>query len=321
LNSVKIPSWLWTVTRIFVSAVLIDWLVFHYDWNEVFAAVRNVPIMVIGLSMFVMLLSQAGTAWRLQALLAAQAIKMSYFFILRLNFTGLFAGNFLPSTIGGDALKFILLARYGAKKKAVFASLAVDRLISMASMMFFFPIAWSAAESFQLKANTGVLVLAAAIGLVMISAVGAGYFFYRKGVLQNPPPAWIKKVSQIIADVKTIAAAWAAQPIILLLAILISVCAILCSFLAGWLLLSWGLNIKIALLDWITVSVLVYFISLLPVSINGWGLQETGIVVLLSHYGALPEKALTYAVLIRILTMAVSLPGVFGIFGLNMKKQ
>jgi len=299
------------LVRVFVSAALIGWLVFRYDWGEVFAAIRSIPVTVIVLSVFIMLVSQAVMARRLQVLLAAQAIKMSYFYVLWLNFTGLFAGNFLPSTVGGDALKLILLARAGARKTAAIASLAVDRLISMASMVFFLPIALFSTKSFQLRAGSEVIYTAGAIGLGVVLVVGVVYYFYHKIIHQNQPPAWIIRVLQIVAEIKAIASTWAAQPKILLLALLLSVCTILCSFLAGWLLLSWGLNIKITPLEWIAVSVLVYFISMLPVSINGWGLQETSIVVLLSHYGASQENALTFAVLIRILTMVVSLPGAF----------
>jgi len=308
------------VVRVFVSAGLIGWLVFRYDWGEVFAAIRSVPVTVVGFSLFTMLVSQVVTARRLQALLAAQAINLSYFYILRLNFTGLFAGNYLPSTVGGDALKLIILARTGVIKTAAVASLAADRLISMASMVFFLPVTLSAAESFQLRAGSATILTAGAAGLSVALSAGIVYYFYRKGAHQNQPSAGIKRVVQIVTEIKTIAAAWVAQPRTLLMVILLSVFSILCGFLAGWLLLSWGLNIKIAPLEWIAVSVLVYFISVLPVSINGWGLQETGIVFLLSHYGASPEKALTFAVLIRILMLAVSLPGAFGMLVSNTRE-
>jgi len=55
---------------------------------------------------------------------------------------------------------------------------------------------------------------------------------------------------------------------------------------------------------------LTYFITLIPISINGYGLQELSFTFLMSNVAGLaPVASLTVAVLIRAYFMLSSLPG------------
>ena len=56
---------------------------------------------------------------------------------------------------------------------------------------------------------------------------------------------------------------------------------------------------------------LVYFVTLLPFSINGLGIQEVTLAFFFSNFGGIAlESGLTLALLIRTLMMLASLPGV-----------
>jgi hypothetical protein len=55
---------------------------------------------------------------------------------------------------------------------------------------------------------------------------------------------------------------------------------------------------------------LAYFVTLVPISINGYGVQELSLTFLFSAVGGLSTAAsLTIAVLIRLLYLTASLPG------------
>ena len=63
-------------------------------------------------------------------------------------------------------------------------------------------------------------------------------------------------------------------------------------------------------------------LTLLPVSINGLGLQELSIAVLFSSFGGVSEHAgLALAVLMRMLYMLASLPGALFLPGLLLRRQ
>jgi glycosyltransferase 2 family protein len=314
LKPLNIPSWFWTLIRVIVSTGLIVWLVFHYNWGEVLTALIHVPAYVLAIGLIFLFASQAVTARRLQVLLAGQTIELNYLYVLKLNFAGLFASNYLPSTIGGDAFKLILLARDGARKTIAATSIAADRLISVASMVFFFPSIYSLIGLFRVRIGLPDLkITIAASALLLVLLVLALFIYRKKDLVTNNLPSWAKSLLIITSDIKEIANIWFAKPQTILMVIFLSISSFLCSFFATWLLLSWGLGIKIQPVEWIAISVLVYLITILPISVNGLGLQETGFVYLLSQFGAAPERSLTFALLIRLLTMAVSLPGIVSV--------
>jgi uncharacterized membrane protein YbhN (UPF0104 family) len=59
---------------------------------------------------------------------------------------------------------------------------------------------------------------------------------------------------------------------------------------------------------------LTYFVTLIPISINGFGVQELSLTLLLSEFGGLSQsESLTIAILIRALFIITSLPGAFSL--------
>jgi hypothetical protein len=57
---------------------------------------------------------------------------------------------------------------------------------------------------------------------------------------------------------------------------------------------------------------LTYFITLIPISINGYGLQELSFTFFMSHVAGLtPAVSLSVAVLLRAYSILASLPGAF----------
>jgi uncharacterized membrane protein YbhN (UPF0104 family) len=62
---------------------------------------------------------------------------------------------------------------------------------------------------------------------------------------------------------------------------------------------------------------LVYFVTLLPISINGYGLQELSMTLIFSHYaGVSLASGITAALIFRTLMILVSLPGALFVPGI-----
>lgn len=92
----------------------------HYGW--LLAAVASI----------VFLLSLGALRWGI--LLRAQGIRLSAGSILMYFLIGMFFNNFLPSTVGGDAIKVFYLHRLGNKGREGFVSILLDRLIGIAGL-------------------------------------------------------------------------------------------------------------------------------------------------------------------------------------------
>jgi uncharacterized membrane protein YbhN (UPF0104 family) len=214
---------------------------------------------------------------------------------LRLTFAGLFATNFLPTTVGGDVVRLAGALRYGLDGPGSAASLLVDRGIGLLGMACMLPLGlpalWSPAGAVHLLANWPA---AAAVP-------GSAFSGRFEGLIQRARQA-AGKVLQAFR-------LYARSPWSLLAALLWTFGHMLCLFsMVAVLLDGMGQPLSLALIGGLwSIN---YFVTLLPVSINGLGVQEVAIATLYSQAGGVSvEAGLALAVLVRTLYVLASLPG------------
>ena len=109
---------------------------------------------------------------------------------------------------------------------------------------------------------------------------------------------------------------WLHQPRSLLEALGLTWIHMLCTFAQVWLFLG-GMDEQVSF--WLIGGLwaATYFVTLLPVSINGMGVQELSMAFFYTTFaGIAPSSGLTLALLMRLLQMLASLPGALTIPGL-----
>ena len=311
-----IPRYVWNLLKVLISLGLLAWLALSSDWRGTLDAIRAVPWSISGLGFFLMLTAQMLSARRLQILLMGQDIHLSYVYSLRLTLLGLFVGNFLPSTVGGDAVKVVALVRQGHGKAVSTASVVIDRFVSLVSVLCLLPSIFLTSELFELLTLTPFRVVAAGffVGagmLVAVLHVVRRYGLEQAGVKRSES-ALRSTILEVTERLYSIFARWATQPGTLLKALALSWLAVLSSVLAAWFVAR-GLRTDLSYVEMLAAVVSVYFLALLPISFNGLGVQEIGIVYLLSRLGVSSEQALALAVLIRLYYVGTSLLGLFDV--------
>ena len=102
---------------------------------------------------------------------------------------------------------------------------------------------------------------------------------------------------------------WFRNPLALLAALACTWGHVLCTCLAlGVLISALGGGMSFGLI--VGLWSIAYFVTLVPISINGYGVQELSLTFLFSRVGHLSAAiGLTLAVLIRVLYIAASMPG------------
>lgn len=94
-----------------------------------------------------------------------------------------------------------------------------------------------------------------------------------------------------------------------------------CFFGIFWILLA-GLRDPIPFSLAAGLYSFIYLVTLLPISINGYGLQELSISVIFSEVGGISlQNSLTMALIFRTMTMLASLPGAFILPGFFSKNK
>jgi uncharacterized membrane protein YbhN (UPF0104 family) len=279
-----------------LALVLLVYLLSQQGWAEIGAAIRQIPAWRLVLALVITFISRAAVTGRWHVLLRSAGMYISLRDTTRLTFAGLFASNFLPTTVGGDVIRLAgaLQLKFDAAISA--ASLVADRLIGMLGMALALP--------FGIPSLLEGKFIPPAVGL-LFPVILASSTQPPKGFLARLLERGMRLVQNVFAALKS----WLHQPRALLAALGLSWVRMLCDFSVIWLLLD-GMQQHMPFWQIAGLWSVVYFITLVPVSINGYGVQEVSMAFLYSNIGGVSESSgLTVALLVRTLTILASLPG------------
>lgn len=281
-----------------LSILLLIYLFYSVGWQELISSVKLLSGGRIILVILLILLSRVATFARWHVLLQIESIKVNWKDSLRLTFAGLFAANFLPTTIGGDVVRLAGAMRLKVSGSLAAASLIVDRLIGMTGMALIAPLGLIPIfQNPQLKPTT----------INQNFPMLAGFFGSKKLVIKLKEG--FQKVLQSFSY-------WLSHPKILFLALFFTFIHMLCIFLIVDVLVT-GMGEFIPFWKIAGLWSLTYFITLIPISINGLGLQELSIANLFTLFGGLSDPAgLSIALIMRVLMLVGSVPGAFFISGI-----
>lgn len=291
-----VVRWGGTVIAIGVMVYILS----KVGWKEAIDSFKGIPWWFFFIALLLGFISRFSTWVRWHTLLAASEEKIEAKTSLKLTFAGLFASNVLPSTIGGDVVRLAGAVRVGLSVALSTASLVVDRLVGMSGMALALPFALKFLPLLQAKSSEGAFAFASATG-----------FF---GKIWN----WLKKtISSTLESLQY----WLKQPLSLAKSLGFTLIHQACIYLIIKLFIN-AMGEDMSVLTIAGLWSLTYFITLLPVSINGLGLQEVTVTNLFSALGGISiQTSLALAIFLRILWMVASLPGAFFIGDILAGKQ
>jgi len=278
-----------------LAVTLLVLLLRQQDWGEIRSAFQRLEAWRIAAALMLTLFSRLAISFRWHVLLQSREKTAHFWQSFQLTFAGLFASNFLPTTIGGDVVRLAGGIQMKMDSAAVTVSLIADRLIGMTGMALASP--WGLVRLFQVGLPALTAPLTSADGVSASGFVLAGW-----RSLRGKLPAFVKRMRDHLS-------VWVRHPRALLISTGFTFLHMACLFSSIWLLLD-GMGERVPWMQVAGIWSLVYFITLLPISINGYGLQEISTTVLYARLGSISIGAsLTIALLIRTLQLAASLPG------------
>lgn len=272
-----------------VTLALLFYLLARH-WGEIANALARLGAEILVLGLVLIGLSRVAVAARWAVLLRGAAAPLRPGQALRLTFAGLFASNFLPTTVGGDVVRLAGGMALGVESAVCTASLVADRVVGATGMLVALPF--------------GLQALWSATGSPLV-AWGAAAVSPEDGWWRR---AWRKALGfgrRLLAAM----AGWLRRPRALAAALAFTWLHMGLLFATLWLLLR-AMDEPVSFLRVGGLWSLVYYVSLLPFSLNGLGIQELSLTVVMTRLGGISlEAALALAVLVRVLYMLASLPG------------
>ncbi len=238
---------------------------------------------------------------RWSTILGAMGYPVRLWILFPLVLIGLFFSVALPSTIGGDAVRMWKLHRVGLPGTAAVVSVMIDRMVALLAVLVLVLV--SVPALFALipdRAVRGGVLLLLGAGLLAFAAAM---------VLDRLPLAFsryrlLRGLAQLSADLRRILLTpRAAAPTLLFSLVnqggVVGVVGILAH----------GLGAPVGWLQCLVIVPLAILVTVLPISIAGWGVREGAFVTGFGLVGVPAADALALSVMFGLLNTLICLPG------------
>lgn len=281
-----------------ISLILISILIVR-GRDQIVQSLNSISLGFFFLLMGFTLFSRIMVGLRWYFLLRGASIEISLTKAISITFMGLFASNFLPSTIGGDIVRLAAATRISKKPVPCTASLVMDRIVGIFGMLLVSPIGlYLIIKSGQFEITRAEFIRSALLAVSFKS-------IFRKGK---------EKAAGLLVEAKKVLSHWLRQPKYLFFSLLSTFGHMAFLFLSLTMLLD---KLKNPVQFWVVAGLwsISYLITLIPISINGLGIQELSLTILFNQIGNVEYSAAAImAVLIRVLQMLASLIGGFVLY-------
>lgn len=271
--------------RLIVPIILVGILLTRIDYQTFLQHLRSYPLASLITAILLVLCANIIFGFRWWYILKSANVGVSMYQVFRLTFFSLFLSNFLPSSIGGDLVKLVGIVDVSDKQtnNIKVSSVIVDRLFSMLSKVLLLPFALSFLGSLQPRVE---------------HITGQSSFF-----LTFIPAGIRNKIKNYLVAIKP----WYSAKIIINI-ILISWFSLIFTTTAYWVA-ALPFNASVSFWHILFIAIITYFAIILPISVNGIGVQELSYVALLTLMQFTYEQAWTVALIIRLITIVISLFG------------
>ena len=291
-----------------VSIALLAWLARGLDTHALGRLLLSLPPWYYAASLAVIVGGQILYAWRWWLLLSVAGVDVSLGAAIRSYLIGVFANNFLPSTIGGDATKIYYLGREHGYRTIV-ATVVVDRMLGLGSLAafaaaaaWFVPALSARFVALRLVVTAVAVAVWAVITLAMVGTGGAQRWLSPFG---HTAIALGERLQRLRLSMALLLRQW---HVLAYGAGLVVVYFLALSLVYLWFMDLGGIA-RPPLVAVFTALTMTGVLSNVPISLNGLGVREQLHVWLFAPLGVPNEAAVAISLLLFGHVLVVSLAG------------
>ena len=297
-----------TAAKVAVTLALYGAVLYKIDIHKIWACLRTAELGWVALAVATYVAGQWLSAYKWWLLLRPVGLVVPYLRMVGFYFVGMFFNIFLPTIVGGDAVKAIVLARETRAVARSTMSVFMERNVGLFALLSIATAAAAFAPPVPvMHLSLLSLTLLLSAGFLVANVVIANRHAYRfvDYLIAMTPLARIRsRASSLYDAVVPYRRAWGVITATVGLSFVFQAVVILVVFL----------NAK-ALAQDVPVSALAVFVPLislagmLPFSVNGLGIREALYALLFGRIGIPAEVAVSMALLYFVVTLLASLPG------------
>lgn len=292
-----------------ISVALVGGILAKVGIGPVIERIGAIDPALFALAVALTFLQLALGVWRWQRVIAALNLEMPFTRLFSAFYAGVFWNAFLPGSVGGDFIRGWKAFRAGIPLVAAVNSTLLDRASTLLALLLV-----SAALTMPLYSTFGSFALVfPPLAFAAVGGIGAIM------LLELLPQSWrkwrlVRAFVYLSADCRKVYLRPRPLCEIVGLSIVVTIVMSLSVYT-----LARGIGLAVTPLQSLLLVPPTVVITILPVSISGWGVREVGFVYAFGTIGVPPEAALSLSILFGITNLIVAIPG--GIFWLKQDEE
>lgn len=305
--------------KLSVSTALVATLLLRVDLADLGRRLASAGVLTLMIGSLCIFALSATTAVRWNIVLVVFRCPLSFADVWRYTTIGMFFNQLLPSGMGGDGLRMWYARRAGLPLGAAIGTVVVDRVLGLLGLLLL--VILGLPYLFSLSV-TGIVASVISISAVLL-ALGIAAFLsidhlmagitallrgrMRPALLQRPTVRRVKgELARTAKDTRRLLKALPYGPVTVLLSLINQIAL---GLTVLYLARSMSLSLSSAAAVFLFPPVLL--LSMIPISLAGWGIREGAMVLVFSVTGLQAEASLSVSVLFGACMFLSGLPGGF----------
>ena len=296
------------VLTLLVTGLCTAYLVWKIDLSKTLDVLRGVDPAYFALAVFLMIVGVVPMAWRWQWLLRAKGVEEKLVWLLRAYFVSYAAGQFLPTALGGDAVRIFETARrHPGHGNTAAASVLLERALGGAATLALAAVGFALAVGhYDVGAYLWlelVFVVGTIVGGVLVFSRRIRPLLARAARLLAP-----FKLDRVAGQLYSALHSYRENA-----ALLAGVAALTLGVQAFRVLAIWAsakaVGVDLSPRPYYVMGPLLFLVMLVPFTINGFAVRESFFVSFLGNLGVSADQGFAAGFLFFLVTVATALPG------------
>jgi len=224
--------------------------------------------------------------------------------LLSHTLAGMFVSNVLPSTVGGDVLRVTRLSAANGQRHPSVASVMVERLTGFLVLPFISLVALVGNPGLLHLGQASRLALTMSLGTLTVLGLILALVSSSRLASRLEGHAWLGFLSAVQFGLARLRHDPAAA-----LGVVVSALAYQLTMVAGAWLAGHAMGIQVGWSAMMAFVPVVAVAQVMPLSVNGLGLREGALVILLAPLGVASGQAVAFGLLLYGMNLVVSLLG------------
>jgi uncharacterized membrane protein YbhN (UPF0104 family) len=287
--------------RCSVTAGMLLLLIRSIDASQSLRSLMMVPPIVLAAALLMQLIGTCVASFRWYLIMRTIGFSHTFSFYWKSYFKGTFFNQALPTSIGGDSVRILDCARDGNSTLEAFSGVFIDRVVGLAGLLLLNITALVLKPSLLPEQIFWVLLfVVSGLFFALIALFHLQYLRFLAGY------SWLSPFLKLSERYQLIYGSGRGIAVQLFLSVIVHLLTLGIFYTLGN---SVGLNYSFPV--YLTLVPPVILLTILPISLAGWGVREGALVGFFLLVGADKSRVVSFSILYGLLILVAALPGLW----------